>query len=354
MFYRRIALTLFVSALAGCQAGYYAHLARGQYELLAARRPIAELLAGPDTDPTLRARLQAATSARAFAVKQLALPDNGSYTLYADLGRPQVLWNLFAAPEFSLQPQEWCHAFVGCLAYRGYYDEARLREDAARLRAQGLDVETAPVPAYSTLGWFDDPVLNTMLEGSDEQLAGTLFHELAHQQVFASGDTAFNESFASFVAEQGLREYLKETPERLQPILGGRERHGQFVALVLKCRTRLQELYASALPEADKRARKQAEFARLRAEYEQLKTSAWGGDGRYDAWMARDLNNARLLPFGLYHQWVPAFGALYRASGENWPEFYRAAQALADESSEQRLARLEALNAATATAQLLR
>ncbi len=345
MSFRLSVLLLLAFGLAGCQAGYYAHLARGHYEVLSARRPIAELIEGEATDPALKSRLRGVLTARAFAVSDLALPDNGSYTDYADLERPYVLWNLFATPEFSLKPQEWCHLLVGCLAYRGYYDETRARAEAARLREQGLDVEVAPVQAYSTLGWFDDPVLNTMLSGSDEGLAGTIFHELAHQKLFVSGDTAFNESFASFVEEQGLRQYLRGAPDRADHVLRKSGRHDQFVALVLETRARLEALYALGLPEPEMRTRKQAEFTRLRVDYEKLKQSAWGGDGRYDSWIAGELNNARLLPFGIYHQWVPAFGALFRDSGENWPAFYRAAKALADQPGDARLAALESLAA---------
>ncbi len=340
----RAAVLAATALLAGCQIGYYAHLLRGQYELLARREPIADLIAAKTTDPGLKNRMERALDARRFASRELGLPDNGSYTGYAELGRPYALWNVFAAPEFSLQPKEWCYGLVGCLAYRGYYDLPRAEAMAADLRAEGLDVQVAGVPAYSTLGWFDDPLLSSMLNGSDDGVAGTIFHELAHQQLFVKGDTAINESFASFVEEQGLRDYLRDVPALAGAAGLRHERHAQFTALVLDCRRRLEVLYASEQPEAEKRRAKQAEFERLRRDYVQLRSS-WGGPGDYDAWMAGEFSNAKLLPFGLYYEWVPAFAALFRESGENWPEFYRAAAALSKLAPEMRRMRLEELRA---------
>jgi predicted aminopeptidase len=340
---RRVLAGGIVLCLAGCQAGYYVHLLRGQYDVLSKREPIANLVAAADTDPELKLRLERALDARRFASRELGLPENGSYTDYADLGRSFVLWNVFATPEFSLAPREWCHLLVGCLSYRGYYNQAGAQEAAAELRNQGDDVYVAGVPAYSTLGWFDDPLLNSMLHWSDDVLAGTIFHELAHQQLFVKGDTAFNESFASFVEEQGLRQYLRNQPELAREAWQKREREVQFINQVMETRRRLEAIYGGALSDADKRRAKQAEFERLRVEYAVLKQEKWGGQGYYDAWMAEEFNNAKLLPFGLYHQWVPAFAALFRKAGNDWAGFYRAAAALSELEPAVRLARLEEL-----------
>ena len=200
-----VAVVALTALLSGCQVGYYAHLLRGELDLLSRRQSIEGLLAAPQTDAALKPRLALALEARRFASRELRLPDNGSYTQYADLGRPYALWNVYASPEFALAGHEWCYPLLGCMEYRGFYDRERAEAEATRLRGQGLDVAVAGVPAYSTLGWFDDPVLNTLLRGPDDWLAGTVFHELAHQQLFAKGDTSFNESFASFVEEEGLR-----------------------------------------------------------------------------------------------------------------------------------------------------
>jgi len=329
-------------ALAGCQLGYYAHLARGQADLLCRREPIADVLADATLAPEARARLQRALDARRFAARAMGLPDNGSYTLYADLGRPYAVWNVYAAPELSLDAHEWCYPLTGCLAYRGYYSEARARDEAARLAAEGWDVHVGPVAAYSTLGWFDDPVLNTMLRWPEDVLAGSVMHELAHQQLFVKGDTAFNESFATFVERQGLAQYLEGQPPLREQAARHERQQAEFVGLMLETRRRLEAVYAGPAPDDDKRRAKQEELARLRREYEALK-AGWGGDAAYDSWMADGFNNARLLPFGLYHEWVPAFAALFREAGGEWAAFYREAEQLAQLDPEPRRERLRRL-----------
>lgn len=331
--------------LNGCASlDYYAQVTRGQLDLLAARRPVAELLAAPQTDPELKRRLALAQQARRFASTELGLPDNRSYRLYADLQRPYVVWNVFATPELSLAPLTHCFPIAGCVAYRGFYQQGRARGTAALLQAEGLDTYVAGIEAYSTLGWFDDPILNTMLRWDDERLAAVIFHELAHQQLYVADDTAFNESFASFVEQQGLQQWLAS--RGLAPSDTHEERRRrQFTTLILASRERLQALYEGPLDNEHKRAAKASEFDRLRAEYRALRDGPWGGDRRYDAWMAQPLNNARLLPFGLYDQWVAAFADLFQQVDGDWADFYRAAQRLADLPSDQRLSALRRLAA---------
>ncbi|MDD0844895.1 aminopeptidase [Pseudomonas sp. Gutcm_11s] len=313
--------------LSGCASlDYYTQVSRGQLELLAARQPVAELLVDPQTEPKLQQRLALAQQARDFASAELALPNNRSYRLYADLGRPYVVWNVFATPELSLAPLTHCFPVAGCVAYRGFYRQGRARGAAALLQAEGMDTYVAGIEAYSTLGWFDDPILNTMLRWDDERLAAVIFHELAHQQLYVTDDTAFNESFASFVEQEGLRQW--RAARGLAPADAHQEQQRrQFTALILASRERLQALYTGPLDDAHKRAGKAAEFERLRTEYRTLRDGQWGGDRRYDAWMAQPLNNARLLPFGLYDQWVEAFAALFRQARGDWRDFYwRAAE----------------------------
>lgn len=342
---RRFALALAALGLAGCQAGYYSHLLRGQYELMSRREPIERVVARPGVDAQLKARLERALDARRFASEVLRLPDNGSYRQYADLKRPYALWNVFATPEFSLAPREWCYWLAGCFAYRGYYDLEAARAAAAALAEQGDDVHVAGVPAYSTLGWFDDPLLNTVL-ATEDGMAATLFHELAHQQVFVRGDTAFNESFATFVEEEGLRRYLAGLPALAASAQRRQRRAREFVALMLRARAELERLYASGLPASELRAPKADAFVQLRETYAAWKRSG-DGDDAYDGWMAGELNNAMLAPFGLYHEWVPSFAALFARAGGDWPAFYRAVEALAREKPDARRARLEALRPAS-------
>ncbi|MGQ0620714.1 MAG: aminopeptidase [Panacagrimonas sp.] len=323
---KHIALLLSLG-LSGCaQLGYFTHLARGQIALLSEREPIATIVGDQTRDPDLRRRLAGVLDARTFAITQLKLPDNGSYTLYTQLDRPYVLWNVLATPEFSLAPVESCFPISGCVAYRGFYDEPRAKKHAQTLREKGYDVELGGVPAYSTLGWFDDPVISSMMHWSDAVLVGTVFHELAHQRLYIQDDSAFNESFARFVEEEGLRQYLGARDAREQDMDEERRREFQFRQLALDTRQRLEALYHEPLAAEAMRARKRSEFERLKAEYAQLRDGQWSGDKSYDRWFARELNNASLLPFGLYDSWVPTFAALFEDAGRDWPTFYSAAR----------------------------
>ncbi len=329
-----------VLLLSGCSAlGYYGQLAEGQWQLLRTRQPAARVVADPRTRPALRQHLQRAEAARVFASQHLHLPDNQSYRVYADLGRPFVVWNVFATPELSLQPITHCFPIAGCVAYRGYYRQGAARGAAALLRQDGLDVYVGGVEAYSTLGWFDDPILSSMLGWGDERLATLIFHELSHQQVYVQDDTAFNESYATFVEQEGTRQWRAARGLKAVSDEGLRQRE-QFIHLVLASRARLELIYAGPEDDIAKRAAKQAEFARLRADYRQLRDGQWHGDGRYDAWIYGPLNNAKLLPFGLYDQWVPAFAAVFKQVDGDWQRFHR------------RVAELGRLPAAVRTAQL--
>jgi len=327
--------------LNGCST-YYGQLAVGQLEVLRERRPIEAIVTDPAQDAALRARLTNVLQARTFASQALGLPDNGSYRHYADLRRPYVVWNLFATEEFSVAPLEHCFPIAGCVAYRGYYRQGAARGEAARLQAEGMDTLVAGVEAYSTLGWFDDPLLNSMLRRNDEQLAGLIFHELAHQRLYLPGDTAFNESYASFVEREGLRQWQinRGLPEQHEQT---RRRYRQLVELILATRERLVELYASQRPATELRQLKQDEFMRLRKEYRALRDGPWNGDNRFDRWFAQPLNNATLLPFGLYDRWVPAFSTLFDENGRDWQRFHAAVSALAALPADEREARLRRL-----------
>lgn len=331
--------------LGGCSTlDYYSQAGRGHLQLMQQREPIEQLLEDPSTDARLRQRLTLALQARQFASSDLYLPDNQSYRVYADIRRPVVLWNLYVTPELSLAPQLECFPIAGCVAYRGYFDLGQARGAAALAQQAGMDSWVGGVEGYSTLGWFDDPLLSNMLQRDDQQLAALIFHELAHQQLYLAGDTAFNESFASFVEQQGLRQWLAsrgEAPMDPQQTC----RRQQFKVLVLDTRTRLEAVYASELPAERKRLAKQAEFDRLRRQYWQLREGGWRDYARYDPWIEGPLNNAKLLPFGLYEQWVPAFARLFEQSGNSWPAFYARAGQLAALVPAERERRLQKLHA---------
>ncbi len=331
-----LAAAIAFGLLGGCSTlGYYAHLAAGEMAVLRARKPIPQVIANPDTPERLRQRLQLALQARAFASDTLKLPRNKSYTTYADLQRPFVMWNVFATPALSLQPVEHCFLFAGCVAYQGFYHKDRAEALARKLEEQGDDVWIGGVPAYSTLGHFADPLLSTMNRWSDDEMVGTIFHELAHQQYYVKGDTAFNESFASFVQREGLREWHKAN-HLPPPDAAIAEREKQFTGLVLATRRQLQALYTSNVPDADKRQGKQAAFVELRRNYRHLRATAWHGYDGYDHWFDQPINNARLLPFGLYDRGVPAFAALFRRCGGDWTQFYAEVRRIGNRPAAQR------------------
>jgi len=340
---------LALATLAGC-AGltdgpvYYYQSARGHLDVMWRARPLDEVLADPATDPGLRMRLERAREIRAFASRELALPDNGSYTRYSALGRPFVLWNVFATPELSLKLQQWCFPVAGCVSYRGYYDRADADRYAARLRGQGLEVHVGGVPAYSTLGWFDDPLLSTFLHYPEGELARLVFHELAHQLLYVPGDTPFNESFATAVEEAGVERWLaaRTDPALERAYREHSERRRAFVALLRRHKDALQRVYAQPMSDADKRVGKAAVFDALRADYRALK-SAWGGFAGYDRFFEAGLTNAQLAAVGAYNDLLPAFRALLASEGGDLPRFYAAVRELAALPRSERDARLRLL-----------
>ncbi|MGH8122688.1 MAG: aminopeptidase [Rudaea sp.] len=333
-------LSLLASACTNLR--YLAHVSHGEMQIAHARQPLDKVIAAPTTDPELARRLALARAARRFASQRLGLPDNRSYTSYVDLHRPYVVWNVFAASRYSVDPVLHCFPIAGCVPYRGYFEEAKANAEAARLHADGDDVFVGGVAAYSTLGWFADPILSSMLRWDDDELAGTIFHELAHQLIYVKDDTAFNESFATFVQREGLREW--RVARGLAPSAKQRQHNDdEFIKLVLDLRERLRQLYAGGGDKTAMGAGKQALFADFRARYRQWRDAHSPYDRAHDAFVAAPLNNASLLPFGLYDQWVPAFAALFTQSDSQWPEFYARARALAKFTPTQRNAELRAL-----------
>ena len=344
MWVRTGVLLLVSLLLEACSLGYYWQAATGQMDLLRRREPVSELLADPATDPKLRERLQQARQMLDFAHAELSLPDNGSYRLYAQIDRPYVVWNVFAAPQLSLELRRWCYPVAGCVAYRGYFRRHAAQDFAQRLAADGDDVFVGGVPAYSTLGRFRDPLLNTMLELPDRQLAGLLFHELAHQRVYLRGDTAFSESFAMAVELEGVDRWLAAQGDEhaREQFHRWHERRGQVQLLLQSARDRLQALYDSDLDAAGKRQRKAGIFEALRADYQQLRAS-WSSPPYFDGWFDDRLNNASLGALAAYDEYVPAFRALLRESDGDFARFFEQADALAKLEPDARRARLAAL-----------
>ena len=340
------ALTLLV----GCETcSYYRQAVVGQYRIVAHRRPIDQVLADAQTSVSLKDKLRLVLRLREFAETDLKLPANGHYLRYADVGRRYVVWNVHAAPPFSLDPKSWWYPVVGSLEYRGYFSERDARRYAGKLERKGFDVYVEGVEAYSTLGWFRDPVLSTFIHYEEALLAETLFHELAHQKLFVGGDTDFDEAFATAVGQEGARRWLETTgkPETLAAYRVVLRREEQFVSLVTTARLRLEAAYTNnpCPPAPACRQAKEQIIAQLRRDYAELKQE-WGGYSGYDAWFAQPLNNAQLNTIATYYDWVPAFQRLLRDNGGNLVKFYGAAKALAKRSKADRDRRLAELAAA--------
>ena len=320
-----------LAATGGCSTiGYYYQAARGQVALSWAARPIDAVIADPAISPTLRARLETARDLRDFASRELGLPDNASYRRYADLKRPFVVWNVFAAPEFSIRAREWCFPVAGCVGYKGWFEERDATRFADTVRLEGFDVFVGGVPAYSTLGWFDDPILSTFIHYPRAEVARLVFHELAHQVAYADGDSTFNESFATSVELEGVRRWLAHAgsdAERTE-FDAMQVRKRDFVALVERTRERLDRLYASGLPAEAMRAAKRVAFDDMRLEYAALKRT-WGGFAGYDRWFAQPLGNAHLASIATYTQHLPAFEALLAREQGVLPHLYAQAKRLA-------------------------
>jgi predicted aminopeptidase len=324
--------------LAGCSTmSYYSQAVSGHLRLMAARVPVRDAIADPDTSEAVRERLLVAQDAREFALAELGLPDNGSYTRFVQLDRAAVVYNVFAAPEFSLRAKTWCFPVAGCVVYRGYFSRESAERVAAHYAAQGYDTWVGGVAAYSTLGRFQDPLLSTMLYRDDARLAGLLFHELAHQKLYVKGDSAFNEAFATAVEEEGVRRWLgqagrdAELAEWKQSGARGRS----FELLLARARARLQEVYSSGVPEDEMRTAKAETFVELERAYQTLKES-WEGWSGYDRWFDAPLNNARMIPSATYRGLLPAFRILLDRSEGDLEAFYAACRKLAAMSQEER------------------
>jgi predicted aminopeptidase len=353
-------LLLAVLGVSGCHTiSFYGQAAKGQYQIFAGQQSIEKLLAAAETPAPLKARFELLRDLRAFASHDLKLPTDSHYRKYVDVQRPFVVWNVEAAPEFSLQPKTWWYPLLGSLEYRGYFSKRGATNYGAYLRTKGYDVSVGGVGAYSTLGWFKDPVLNTFIFEPDADLAEIIFHELGHQQVFARGDTDFNEAFATTVGQEGARRWLKArgNASGLNAYLSHLQRSDQFVHLVMSTRAKLESLYGDERTEdgrikanakkntatADElRQRKQQILREMQAEYARLK-KGWGDDTEYDGWFTHPINNAHLNSVAAYYDFVPAFEQLLTANDGDLEKFYEAARRLSKEPKQERHEQLRTL-----------
>ncbi len=336
--------------LKGCGGWrYYQQAIDGHLAVQQARQPVAVWLDDPATDPRLAAQLRLAQTLRTFATEELQLPDNGSYRDYVDLQRPYLVKSLFAAPPLSLPPKSWCYPLIGCASYRGFFDADLAAAEAAALQAAGYEVFLANVPAYSSLGYFADPLLNTFIYWPAGALAELLFHELAHQRRYVGGDSAFNEGFATFVGEQGAQQWLAAHGDSalMAEYDQLRRYRREFHAQVTGAKADLAALYARTdLTDAEKLAQKTVRLAAFVTEYRRHRDAHWADFRGFDRWVEADLNNAKFAAFHTYRQFVPAFAALFaqQPAAHPWPEFYAAVDRLAALPRDERHAQLQALS----------
>jgi len=324
--------------------GYYMDLMSGHSELLEQQKPISEILANKETESKLRQLLETSQKIRDFASKELHLPENDSYRTYADIRRPYAVWNVVAAKEFSIEAKKWCFLFVGCLSYRGYFSKEDASTYANELKKEGYDTYVAGAKAYSTLGWFDDPLLNTMMYKSEARRAGIIFHELAHQVVYIDDDSAFNEAFATTVEQEGIRRWMakKGKSKQYDQYRVNKKRDAQLNALLRETREKLKQLYKTKISEKEKRQEKKLIFSLMQKKYQRLKKS-WGDYTVYDKWMSQELNNAHLLLIATYYNLVPAFKAMLKKENNNLKKFYVAVEQLGQLDKEKRNTQLKQL-----------
>lgn len=323
-YYLSVVTLIFICVLPGCaNFQYYIDAMGGHSDLLERREPIDDVLAQTNLDPNIHKKLSNLKQARRFASEVLHLPDNGSYTEYSDLERDHVVWNVVAAPVLSTKPKEWCFLFVGCLTYRGYFDKEKAQQHAAELQQQGYETYIGGVSAYSTLGWFDDPILNTMLSEKEFERVGVLFHELAHQLVYRKNNTEFNESFATYVEEEGVRRWFKSQnrEEMLNDFYIFKEHEDQFYRLLLQTKNELEIIYTTHLTDAEKLAKKQQAFKDLKQRYKEIRKT-WGDYSLYDKWMEQDLTNAHFVLVQTYNGLVPVFAKMLEKYKGDLAAFY--------------------------------
>ena len=339
---RRLLPAVACALLTGCGTPYLMQAASGEWHVLHERVPIDKVIADPQTPPQVREHLEQVRGAREFASHELGLPDNDSYRTYADIGRTFVVWNVVAAPEFSVAPKHWCFPIAGCVAYRGYFHEPSAREFALALEIQGFDVAVDGVPAYSTLGKFADPVLSSMLRYGDDDLVATIFHELAHQLLYVRDDSEFNEAFATTVETVGLERWLAHRGEtaRMHAFREDQERERAMVKLLSSTRARLKELYAAPLPRDEMVVKKAEAFTQLSGEIRALERREGVSIPLYEQWIGAGLNNARLASVATYFECVPGFMRLLHEQQDSLPRFYDAVRKLAEQPQAERHARL--------------
>ena len=326
-------LFLLVSLMTGtgCQTlTYYSQAAKGQAQVLLGQKRISGMVKDPEVPQKLKDQLKLVLELREFARNELKMNPEGNYLKYRDLNRKYVLWVVYAAPPLSVKLKTWWYPIAGKFTSRGFFAEEDARKFAARLQEEGMDVYVGGAPAYSTLGWFNDPVLNTFIRYQENNLAELIFHELAHHHLFIKGDATFNESFATAVAQIGVARWLKTKrgTEQHDVYLARCDRRHNLSELLAVSRSNLKKLFSSNKTEQEKREGKKKIITALKKDLVALS----GSDPAYRklaVWAKRPINNAVLGARSVYHRRVPAFYALYEQNGRDMEAFLNEVEKIA-------------------------
>ena len=322
----------------GCSSlAYYWEKIQGHAEILSKQEPIQEVIDNPQTSDKVRKKLINTQIARAFASEVLQLPDNDSYKNYVDLKKDYVIWTVVATPPYSIKAKEWCFLIVGCLSYKGYFSKQDAEAFAEKLKTENMDVYVSGTKAYSTLGWFDDPLLSTMLYNSEAYRVGIIFHELAHQKMYVEDDTAFNEGFASTVELEGVQAWFSRDnkKEEYKRYIISKERDDDFKKLLQTTRAELKEAYSLSLDSKAMDESKIKIFNKLQLSYKKLKKQ-WDGYSGYDKWMSQDLNNAHLALVATYNDYIPAFRNLFKNVNNDYDLFYQQVEKMSELDKDKR------------------
>lgn len=343
--FKLILLSCLLTSVVGCSTiSYYSHLMSGHFDLMSGEQPIEDLINRGQIDKELQKKLQQVLIIRRFAVTELGLPDNDSYKTFVKLDRKYPVWNVIAAEKYSVKAKQWCFLIVGCISYRGYFNKQDAEAKAAELKAEGYDVYVSGAAAYSTLGWFDDPVLSSMLYKEESHLAGIIFHELAHQRLYIDDDSSFNEAFATAVELEGVRRWMKQRSDSKanQRYRLYKTRQKDFNTMLRITRESLKQLYASESDQQQLASGKKRIFTNMQKHYQQLKKK-WKGYKGYDKWMQKELNNAHLALVATYHERVPAFESILQSLDYNIPRFYAEVERIGEMDQKDRNAYLESV-----------
>lgn len=305
-----LAVLVFIAILASCNISYLTQAAAGHFRIMNSRKSIKKILKDDQLDIKTRNSLEMVLDIHDFAIRELGLPDNKSYTLYSELKEDYPGWNVYCAPKFSIEPKTWCFPVAGCVVYHGYFKKEKAIQFADKMEKEGYDVYVAPFSAYSTLGWYNDPILSTHLRYDSIRLAGLIIHELAHQKLYVKGDSQFNESFAVTVEQAGVLKWLESLgrKDQMAKALKNWNEEQEFIERILKARKDLNSIFISVIDSMSMLHQKDSILQKLQSDLN---------------FGENEINNAYFIPVSTYNSLVPEFQNIFDSCGGNFQKFYK-------------------------------